>query len=1014
RAGAGGSASVSEPGPARPPSGLLAGGASPALAAIFLISGAAGLIYEVVWTRKLLLVFGSTSFAVGTVLAAFMGGLALGSRLLGRRADRSPDCLRLYAGLEFAIGAYGIASSQLVELVNLAYAALHAAVHPGFAVSVGIRLGLAGAFILLPTALMGGTLPVLVRHVHGGGGGTAARVGALYAVNTAGAVVGTVLGGLVLMPLLGVDRTLLCAGFLNLLAGALALALRRAAPAVIAPAPPVAPAPAPALASAAVVAASPWAARAVLLAAALSGFASFLYEVSWTRTLHMIVGSTHDALTVMLAAFLVGIAAGSAAIARFADRVRDPARLFLALEFGIGIAALLVIPLLGQLPYILLDWQATLRSSHALFVTAKFLLSLAAMLAPALLIGATFPVAARLFIGDARDVGGRLGRLYLWNTLGCICGALGAAFLLIPALGALGTTRVGVVANALAGLAVAGCGAGALRRWPAVAAGAAALAATFALAPAWDRAVVTSAPYMYAYQFEGMDAEAVRRLLHSARVLYDREGIDSVVTVRETSVERFFQINGKTEASTGQLDPNVLLAEIPLQLHPEPQDALVIGWGMGVAVGAFTQHESIGRIDVVELEAAVLGAADFFRAENHDARNDPRVHVRIDDGRNFVALADRKWDIIASDPPDCWVSGPSHLFTIEHLRNVKAHLRPGGILSQWVAISSLRESAIQTLLRTYAEVFTYVEVWNMPRPIEQIVLASDTPLVFDVARFRKRLEQPRVRRDLERIGVADPVAFAACRLGAIPRAAWSGAELHTDDQPVLEFTPRINFLRAGDPLYAWSWLASHRGPYVAALSGLAPEEEPVFLRELARRLLELPDVTAGAGLLRRAAELAPRDPDSRSELARLLLEAGRPDLALAPAEEALALVPEQGMANFLVGVLRQRLGRPEQALEPLRKALAQPPADPLAGLILGRSLAALKRWDEARAALEAFLQVLPEDRDGLGDLSYVYEQQGDAVNALALAERALAQDARPAARAALTARIARLRGAGGR
>ncbi|MBI3272785.1 MAG: fused MFS/spermidine synthase [Planctomycetes bacterium] len=1030
---------------------------TPAICAIFLLSGVAGLIYEIVWTRRLLLVFGSTSFAVGTVLAAFMSGLALGSRLFGRRADRAGDPLLLYAVLEFAIGAYGLASPQLVDLLEAVYGSLHAALAPGFGLSVALRFCLATAFILVPTACMGGTLPVLARHVSRGEGGSAARVGLLYAVNTTGAVLGTLLGGLWLLPHLGVSLTLRVAGVLNLAAGAFALALRApaldagtATSALAAPAGLVPPsreaaagdsaphsrtvplsrdageargegashaAPSPSLPPAVptVPPADSVAPAAVLLAVALSGFASFLYEVAWTRTLHMIVGSTHDALTVMLAAFLVGIAAGSAAIARLADRVRSPRALFLGIELGIAVLALLVIPLFGQLPYVLISWQSFLRESHARFVVFKFALSMAAMLGPTFLLGAAFPVAIRLFLGGLPDVGGRLGRLYLWNTAGCILGALAAAFALIPSIGALGTARVGAVANALAGLVLWLWGADALRRLPRALAAVAGVLALLALVPDWDRTSVTSAPYMYAYQFEGMDRERIQRILRSAPIVYDREGLDSVVTVRKSSKELLFQINGKTEASTGpgQLDALVLLSEIPLQLHPEPKDALVIGWGLGVSVGALTRHPSVQSIDVVELERAVLGAADLFAEQNYDAAHNPRVHVRFDDGRNFTALTKKKYDIITSDAPDCWVTGPSHLFTVEHLRNVKARLRPGGLLSQWVALGSLTEEALLSLLRTFGEVFEHVSVWETPHPLEQILVASDSPMVLDCARFRRRLEVPTIRADLERISLTDPAAFAACRIGELPREAWAEAVMNTDDLPVLEFTPRANFLRAGSSIETHDWLVRRRGAYRMAVEGIPEAEREAFLRELARRLEDHPDPLAALQVHAVIAGLYPADIVSLHEEVRILLQLGRPDLALAPAAAALKLVPENAKANFLLGASLARVGKFEESLALLGKASAGGYEDPVVRYLLARSLLELKRWDEAESPLAEFLKAVPEDRDGLSAMAYLWEKRGEPAKALPFVEKALGVEQRPNFRQALLAQLQRLRRAAG-
>ncbi len=975
------------------------------LYAIFLLSGIAGLIYEVVWTRQLLLVFGSTSFAVGTVLASFMGGLALGSVLLGRRADRTADCLFLYAVLEIVIGAYGIASPFLVRVVEAAYGSLHAALDPSFPVSISLRLLLAGAFIVVPTALMGGTLPVLVRFVTAGGVGRATNVGGLYAVNTAGAVVGVLLAGIWLLPLLGVKASLAAAGILNLLAGFFALRLRKAggAPAVAAAAE-TAPAPAPLDSSIA---------RWILPAMALSGCATFLYEVTWTRTLHMIVGSTHDALTVVLAGFLVGIAAGSAMISRHADRTSAPAHLFLGLEWGIAVLGLLVIPLLGELPFLLIAWHDFLGANHSRFVAFKFLVSMLSMIVPTLLIGATFPVAARLYLGGTPDVGGRLGRLYLWNTLGAVAGALGGAFLCIPFLGSVWTSRLAACINGLAGLIVvfAATGKTAGLRWGTAVAGS--LAALFLFAPGWSRHVVTSGPYMYAYVFKDMSRAEIRRTLEATPLIYDREGIDSVVTVREApNMGRSLQINGKTEASTavGQTDALVLLTEVPVQLHPSPSNALVIGWGLGISAGRLTCHDFIREIDVVELERAVLGATDLFKEFNHDAINHPRVKVHINDGRNFIALTKKKYDLVISDAPDCWVTGPSHLFTYEHLLNVKKVLNPGGILSQWVALGSLQDMPARSLLRTYAEVFRYVSVWETNVPREDIILASDSPMVLDARSFGERLKQPQVRADLERLGLADVAAFAARRVGEIPKSAWENAPLNTDDLPVLEFTPRINFFHPLNPYYAHEWLMEARGfEYTIAVTGIGREDWAGFLRSLAEHLNADNDRLAAIRVYAILAAEYPADPGPRARQAELWLDVGRPDHAAAAALEGLKSSPDHTALNFALGQALYTQGRLEDAVAPLRKANVDPPPDPQARLLLGRCFLLLKRADEARPLLEKFLENSPENPDALTSLALVWEEKGDREKALRYATAAEKVESRPSMMGAVQALLTRLR-----
>jgi len=448
-----------------------------------------------------------------------------------------------------------------------------------------------------------------------------------------------------------------------------------------------------------------------------------------------------------------------------------------------------------------------------------------------------------------------------------------------------------------------------------------------------------------------------------------------------------------------------------LTLHADPRRVLVVGWGAGITVGAFTTDARVERIDVVELERAVLDAAPLFAEHIHHAHRDPRVRVRIDDGRNYVAHAGETYDIIVQDPPDCWITGPSFLFTREHLERVRARLRPGGIFVQWVSMQVIDDAARRTLLKTYADAFPHLSVWEANWPAETILVASLEPMALRWDRWETRCAQPGVRADLDRISRADPARFAASRVGELPRGAFQDAPPNTDDLPLLEFRQGPWLVDRADRTDAHDWLIRQRGePDGNAVEGVPPDRLAGFLVDLAAALEARRDSPAALAVHAERAKRFPDDPHPWAEQARLWIESGRPESAAACAQQAVRLRPDHPAGNYLLGVARSFLGRHEESLAPLRQAIASGQADPLAHLVLGRALARLRRPAEARAAFEAFLAQAPEDPDGLAELAACWEQEGDRARALAAATRALAVERRPEARAHLERWIARLGG----
>ena len=529
---------------------------------LFFFSGSCALIYQITWMRLFRLAMGNTVFTSAAVLTAFMAGLALGSWLAGRLADRTGRPLRVYAYLEVLIGLCGLAMTPAFNALEPVYGWLYHGLD-GTGIWLGVGRFLASAALLaLPTTLMGATLPLLSRFTTQRLESMGRDLGRLYALNTLGAALGAALTGFLLVPSLGVQTTLWAAAGANLLIGALAFALADA-PSANAPADE----PAPSRGD-----------LAALWALGLTGFASMIYEVSWTRTLSLLIGSSVYAFTLMLVAFICGLGLGSMVLAGWIDRRARLFRTLALLELAVGLTALLVEPLFGLLPLAVVELVNRYAGSFGLLHLSEFLMAFGLMFLPTFAAGGIFPAAAKLYTRHLATVGKSVGNAYAANTLGAVLGAFAGGFLLIPLIGVQASILAATTLNI--GLGIYFLWRDGLLSRPLfrmLAPGLLLLPLAVSRLPAWDVALLNSAPYLYASQYQSAARLAGQGVAHAIgqgrRLLYAEEGMTATVTVWDLRGERFMRVNGKVVASSQGKDlrSHSLLAHLPLLLHEDPQ-----------------------------------------------------------------------------------------------------------------------------------------------------------------------------------------------------------------------------------------------------------------------------------------------------------------------------------------------------------------------------------------------------------------------------------------------------------
>ncbi len=931
------------------------------IAACFFGSGLTGLIYEILWTRRLQLTFGSTTFSVTTVLAAFMAGLGIGSYLIGRRADRSRlGGLRIYAYLELAIGIYALASLPLLSLVESIYAGLQSSLELGQGGATLLKLVLCFPVLTLPAALMGGTLPVLVRHVTRKRAELHSVVGRLYGINTAGAAIGTALAGMLMIEHLGLWRSIIVAASINLIIAVVVLqriSARRKQDGAPEPATKGGPAPEPAPEPAPVkgltlrdhLRSGP-----VLfcgVAVIMTGFLSMLYEVIWTRLLSLVMGSSTYAFTIVLSIFLLGIALGALIYSRSA-RERQPTAfgltlvlLALAMWVAISIAVIPKLPFLmirlAQIPVVSFERMLTFEALFAVFI----------LLVPTLLLGVALPMSMGIISRAMGQVGRDVGGVYLANTVGAIGGSALTGFVFIPLWGTQNTLLGGLLANLIL-VAVGALAFGGSTPRKALGVALVALVGAVSLSqPAWPPIVFDSGLGFRLDLAQAASETDLMRLLYRSpnKLLHREEGRNATISVRRFGVGVTLMVNGKPDASTqGDMATQAVLGIVGTMAHPNPVDVGIVGWGSGVTAYTATFFPTVRQIDVVEIEPAVLRASPYFHLVNGKAELDPRVKVIYDDARSQFLTSSRDYDVIISEPSNPWMVGVSGLFSRDYHELAKRRLKPGGVFGQWLQLYRIDARSVALILRTLMGSFKHVQLW-VSDPFNVILLASDKPIRFDYERIKRVYRRSRpLRLHMEVYGPGNqPEHFFGCYLlgqEALKKiVARYPDEVMTDDRPVLEYRAIRGLY---DPVHHHIknlWQAKAELKQVLPPTVGPPPPAGLAVTGAVAIVKDTPDLSmrATAWALKHYRD----EPQVRLARAKALVRSPRPQQAV----EMLKTLPTTpgyvAEAALVTGRMMMRLEKPREAYESLKNMRHFRPTMRLWWQL--RALMAMRRFDEA-------------------------------------------------------------------
>jgi spermidine synthase len=717
--------------------------------ALFYVSGIAGLIYQVLWLRRLSVVFGVTVYAASTVLAAFMAGLAIGAALSGRVMRRGTAPLAAFGIAEILIGITGFLSPVLLDAASAVYVALHGVAPESLSALTIARLVCSFAILVVPTTMMGITLPLLTAAVSQRSGSAGSRVSLLYALNTLGAMSGTLLTGYILIPAIGIQKSFLLAAALNVLVGTVALLLNKSRDASIES-----------------TIDNPQSAidhqssiinlKLLWLVVAVSGFASLGLEIVWFRLMLQFVTATTEAFTAMLTTVLGGIALGGLVAAVI---LRSRRELSAALGMAQAMTGISAVMSMSFLLWTVKNGWETMDLWPAVLI---------AILGPSFFMGLGFPLAlgiAARSTANREELTRRIGGLYSLNVAGAIIGSLAAGFVLLPKAGSVDTLIALGAMFVISGLWVAITRRN-LLRWS----GALVLATAFFL-------IARDLPDPFRVAID-------RRYGNMLLEFWREEGAQTAVSVHASQYQHVLYLDGLHQANDqpAMVALHRSIGHLPMVLHGAPKDVLVVGMGGGATPGAVSQHAG-ANVQVVELSDSVRKAAPFFAHVNYDLLNRKNVNIRIDDGRNFLSLTRRRFDVITADIIQPGHAGAGHVYSKEYFTLVRNALKEDGVALQWIGHRPFVEYTL--IMRTFLEVFPDATLWHDAN----FMVGTRKPLAIDPRGLDRMRQHPETRDALDAVGLKN---FEILRnwytAGPEEMRAFVGeGPVLTDDRPLVEY-----------------------------------------------------------------------------------------------------------------------------------------------------------------------------------------------------------------------------------
>jgi spermidine synthase len=987
----------------------------------FFLSGFLGLVYEIIWIRKLGLILGTTVFAMSTVFTAFFGGLALGSLVFGKLANRVENSVRVYAYLEFAVGVFALLFPTLLHLFRGFYTIFYPYIYRSFIVLTLTRFITLSLILAIPTTMMGGTLPLLSQYFVKRLSNMSFKIGILYALNTFGATLGAFLCGFYFIRHLGVDYTNYLAGILNLLIGLIAylsagrLALGRAKleettdrksldnhhSSLITHH------------------------SSVVICYFFAGFTSIAYEVVWTRYLSLALENTVYTYTIILTVFLLGIALGSILFSRLFDRAKDLLRLFGYLELGIGLSAFV----LGPIVYLLF-----MKVAYKMLMF-EFLVCGALMLIPTTLMGATFPIIVKMLTANVHRIGNSTGRLYAINTFGCIVGSLSAGFLLLPSAGINLSLNMLVAINILIGFLC--LFANPTRRQDGKTAkrqdGKTAKRQDGKMARRQDGKTAKRQDGKMARWQDGKTARWLRSSKFNAiavvlilgtligsrfalkiqipqevlsivkvpeeKIILVEEGLENTVwvTVNQQNQQKSIWANktvlGRTKAQ-GQFNiaPQPIQGHIPMLLHQgTPKNILGICLGTGQTFGSMLMYD-IDKMDIVDISKTIVDVAlEHFADYNGNPGNDARTTVIVEDGRNFVAHTKHKYDIITLEPSPPEEAGIVNLYTREFYQLCQKRLNKDGIMSQWLPLYNTRPDETMGIIKTFISVFPDSLLWY--NSADLLLLGFNDEIHLDAEKISARLQNEKVYNalDLSYLGYPEynlnhiDNFLAGLLMGPKElREISQSVSAYTDNHPDLEFSALNKKILKGNIRLEWNspdrpeWLKIQNTDlmtsYLASLHHYIPGISSEELQKIEKV---------------RAQYIAHLYAQAYSSLGIARSKENKLEDAIAFYRKAVEYNPSYAPAYSNMGKDYYATGQNSEAIEAYKTAVKLEPNLPEAWHGLGTVYFAIGWLDDAITVWQRAVEVKPDFCEAYNNLGVAYAAKGRYYTAIDAYQKAI-------------------------
>lgn len=792
---------------------------------VLLFSGITALIYQVIWIRKFGLVFGVHVFSMSTVLTAFMAGLALGSLLFGKLVDKKNNPLLVFLFLEIGIGLFAILFPWLFQGLTKLYTILLPQGELTQYNTQLIRFVLAFLFLIIPTTLMGGTLPVIIKYVVKEIKEAGGQISNLYSINNFGAVVGAFITGFMLIKMFGLTTTLYIGAALNILNAFIVfiIAKKNRTNYLIKPNPEKVDTNETAFEAENSEAKYPsYIVRLSLWIFALEGFTTLAYEVIWSRIL---VGYSFDKTTyfytIILMSFIFGLSLGSFLIRKKIDKIKDLASWLGTIEIIIGLVSVAMLIFFAWIAPILIkdrnvfnSWMETVGRDYVIFFV---LLSI-----PTTLMGFTYPIVSKIYADNIKKMGKRMGTIGFLDTVGSILGSFIAGFVLIPFLGVVKSFLMVAVVNVVIGLSM----------WllhpyksKSFKIGATAIVALIAVV------LYTSIPGYHYFTWWDKISNSPWWGQHYEKVVFYDEGEAGTVIVRQYPGEnmRSLVINGHHTAYTTikDLSVNRQLGYMPYILHDNPKKAMVVGFGLGATTNALVQPD-MEMVEVAEICPGVIKAAPAFARWNKDVVEQPKVEIHDEDGRSWLFMAeDNTYDIITSNAIHPRLS--NNIYTRDFYEICRDKLKDDGIICQWMPQNWISEEEYMACLKAFVDAFPHSTLWYVNEYSTHII-GSKQPIQITYAKVKKAFENPKLKEELTSVGIIDPEFFMAQYFMSENELIKyvSGWPVNTDDHPMVEFSKVINIAPVKQVMVE---LKNHQTNYDEIISDIKNTNEKLLVKK---------------------------------------------------------------------------------------------------------------------------------------------------------------------------------------